>query len=460
MPAKGGNIRKGSLRADRKNVPLNKRLGIKKTSPIKAGGITKGDARLKIIQKNRTKLLDARDKLAQMAKSKDAREKLTKLREARATGPSSVNSSFTRPVGTNITMKKDRHGKISLTTNKSARNSVLAPPSLGLAVQRQLGLVGALPSVPHTSVMHRQVQRKAPLQQRQVTRGGVNKLLNIAYKLPLASHQLDGYPSDIAMQEEYVPTAPPVIRRTIHNDIVGELPPLPDFSYAPIENPGYPPSWGSSQTMPMESRRKKESSRSEYIDYDEPRISRQRVHSYIDLDAVEDTQPLKSVKQPLNAGIRARLDTAPTSSQSHGIFAKTKPKPIVSPGHRIVVSNLHSAVTQEDITELFADIGDLMVARLVRPGTAEVIYKNLADANKAVEVYHNRQLDGQPMKCMLVNKRPVNNPTAPAISKSTTSSSLRLNASSGTVKKPTAVSKSNKLVPDLSTIHKVLFNRT
>lgn len=62
-----------------------------------------------------------------------------------------------------------------------------------------------------------------------------------------------------------------------------------------------------------------------------------------------------------------------------------------------------------------------MVARLVRPGTAEVIYKNLADANKAVEVYHNRQLDGQPMKCMLVNKRPVNNPTAPAITKSTTS---------------------------------------
>lgn len=189
------------MRADRKNVPLNKRLGIKKTSPVKAGGITKGDARLKIIQKNRTKLLDARDKLAQMAKSKDAREKLTKLREARATGPSSVNSSFTRPVGTNITMKKDRHGKISLTTNKSTRNSALAPQSLGLAVQRQLGLVGALPSVPHTSVMNRQVQRKAPLQQRQVTRGGVNKLHNIGYKLPLATHQLDGYPSDISMQE-------------------------------------------------------------------------------------------------------------------------------------------------------------------------------------------------------------------------------------------------------------------
>lgn len=39
---------------------------------------------------------------------------------------------------------------------------------------------------------------------------------------------------------------------------------------------------------------------------------------------------------------------------------------------------------------------------------AEVIYKNLKDAQKAVDTYHNRQLDGQPMKCLLVNKRPFN----------------------------------------------------
>lgn len=65
--------------------------------------------------------------------------------------------------------------------------------------------------------------------------------------------------------------------------------------------------------------------------------------------------------------------------------------------------------------ELFEDVGELLVSRLVRPGTAEVIYKNLKDAQKAVDTYHNRQLDGQPMKCLLVNKRPVNNPTAPAV---------------------------------------------
>lgn len=41
----------------------------------------------------------------------------------------------------------------------------------------------------------------------------------------------------------------------------------------------------------------------------------------------------------------------------------------------------------------------------MRPGTAEVIYKNMEDAVKAVDTYHNRQLDGQPMKCLLVKPR-------------------------------------------------------
>lgn len=57
----------------------------------------------------------------------------------------------------------------------------------------------------------------------------------------------------------------------------------------------------------------------------------------------------------------------------------------------------------------------MLVSRLVRPGTAEVIYKTLKDATKAVETYHNRQLDGHPMKCLLVNPRPKNNPTGPAV---------------------------------------------
>ena len=65
------------------------------------------------------------------------------------------------------------------------------------------------------------------------------------------------------------------------------------------------------------------------------------------------------------------------------------------------------------IQELFEDIGPLVTSRLVRPGTAEVVYQLHKDAVKAVDAYHNRQLDGQPMKCMLVNSRP---PTVPSSS--------------------------------------------
>lgn len=41
---------------------------------------------------------------------------------------------------------------------------------------------------------------------------------------------------------------------------------------------------------------------------------------------------------------------------------------------------------------------------MVRSGVAEVVYRNYKDAVKAVDVYHNRQLDGQPMKCMLIKQ--------------------------------------------------------
>lgn len=51
----------------------------------------------------------------------------------------------------------------------------------------------------------------------------------------------------------------------------------------------------------------------------------------------------------------------------------------------------------------------------MKTGVAEVIFADMKDAEAAVETYHNRQLDGQPMKCLLVNPRQSGKPTAPAI---------------------------------------------
>jgi hypothetical protein len=64
----------------------------------------------------------------------------------------------------------------------------------------------------------------------------------------------------------------------------------------------------------------------------------------------------------------------------------------------------------------------LVDSKLIRTGVAEVVYKNLDDAEEAVDTYHNRQLDGQPMKCLLVKPRAFAKPTAPAISSSSSSS--------------------------------------
>lgn len=68
------------------------------------------DARFKIIQKNREKLTDARDKLAEIAKQSDARLKLDKIR---ASQYKKIDAQLT-----GISRKTGRNGRLSLSTNK------------------------------------------------------------------------------------------------------------------------------------------------------------------------------------------------------------------------------------------------------------------------------------------------------------------------------------------------------
>nr|XP_017025723.1 polymerase delta-interacting protein 3-like [Drosophila kikkawai] len=75
-------------------------------------------------------------------------------------------------------------------------------------------------------------------------------------------------------------------------------------------------------------------------------------------------------------------------------------------GFRILVSNLDPYVTTSDIREVFSQIGTLYEAKVIRPGTAEVVFKSLEDARAAVKEYHRRELDGQPMHCVLINVEP------------------------------------------------------
>ncbi|KAL8248878.1 hypothetical protein R6Q59_005746 [Mikania micrantha] len=77
-------------------------------------------------------------------------------------------------------------------------------------------------------------------------------------------------------------------------------------------------------------------------------------------------------------------------------------------GAKLYVSNLDIGVTNEDIRELFSEIGELRryaihYDKSGRPsGTAEVMFARRSDAFQALKRYNNVQLDGKPMKIEIV----------------------------------------------------------
>ncbi|RYR46438.1 hypothetical protein Ahy_A07g032176 isoform B [Arachis hypogaea] len=80
----------------------------------------------------------------------------------------------------------------------------------------------------------------------------------------------------------------------------------------------------------------------------------------------------------------------------------------VEVGTKLYISNLDHGVTNEDIRELFSEIGDLKRCvvhydKTGHPsGSAEVVYTRRSDAFSALKRYNNVLLDGKPMKIEIV----------------------------------------------------------
>ncbi|XP_078495543.1 uncharacterized protein LOC100181403 [Ciona intestinalis] len=89
----------------------------------------------------------------------------------------------------------------------------------------------------------------------------------------------------------------------------------------------------------------------------------------------------------------------------HPQIAETDyPHEYISPfeGTKILVSNLHPIVVEDDILELFSVLGPVRRARMVGPGKAEIVFIRRDDAILAYQKYNNRDLDGQPMQMKLL----------------------------------------------------------
>lgn len=71
--------------------------------------------------------------------------------------------------------------------------------------------------------------------------------------------------------------------------------------------------------------------------------------------------------------------------------------PVFKEGYKLLVSNLHPKVSEDDVLELFSDIGPIKRARFVDKGLAEVVYVRIDHAKEAIQKYDLKELDGRQM---------------------------------------------------------------
>uniref|UniRef100_A0A0D3HQC8 RRM domain-containing protein n=1 Tax=Oryza barthii TaxID=65489 RepID=A0A0D3HQC8_9ORYZ len=89
-------------------------------------------------------------------------------------------------------------------------------------------------------------------------------------------------------------------------------------------------------------------------------------------------------------------------------YVHPTPAANVETGTKLYISNLDYAVSNEDIKELFSEVGDVKRYSINydrsgrSKGTAEVVFSRKSDALAAVKRYNNVQLDGKPMKLELI----------------------------------------------------------
>ncbi|MCO5560040.1 hypothetical protein L7F22_013646 [Adiantum nelumboides] len=124
--------------------------------------------------------------------------------------------------------------------------------------------------------------------------------------------------------------------------------------------------------------------------------------------------PVRSTTRPSPYSFTKPAQRAPEGQWEHDLYeegasvAPMRPNTGIETGTKLFISNLDFGVSNEDIKELFSEIGDLKRSTVHydrsgrSKGTAEVVYSRRADAQAASKRYNNVQLDGKPMKIEII----------------------------------------------------------
>lgn len=171
------------------------------------------------------------------------------------------------------------------------------------------------------------------------------------------------------------------------------------------------------------------------------------------IETTRRTESLKTQKfQPTKI-------TAPGEPVAKRLKEEDDESNVISPiqGYKVLISNLASTVTQDDLVELFGAMGAVKRVKLVKHGVGEVVYVKKDDAARAMDTYHERELDGQAMSVKVMTPASARIKAVPdklpASEKPVVGSPLKFN------KGPSSKTKSSgdKTNLDVMTLHKALF---
>jgi len=428
-------IKKNNIQTFKKrNINTVKRFGKRLTNTSFASKnkvIT--DVRNKIIQKKRMKIGDARERLGQIAKQGDARDRLNKLKKSKLNVSNTriggnIGATNTSIQGRNLTRTVTKFG------DRPSRKPIGAPRNIqGRNLTRTTPNTEGRPSRNPIAAAKRRAPRDLPER---------NPNVRMQQLAPLQSQRMrptmvreSRYPKE----QVYRQTRPVAVRET--RPMV-----VRDTYVSKYDDPiSYRDSGFVDEYEEPESYRERL-----YVDeYGEPIRKRDReyVNEYVDRTYKRDRvyneerdvsirnrdvgyvngreEPIRNRNrvyddesyEPIRTRDRVYDDERDAPRRTKPIYPKTpmmsssmasrleQEQPRPQQGQKIVVANLHPCVCAEDIEELFGTIGTIIKSRMVEEGVATVVFLKRQDALKAVEVFHNRQLDGLAMKVNLVRRK-------------------------------------------------------